>query len=129
MATAFSNLYRVHFIQPEGKEGITSRPSVAFKDLSAVLIDSLKATGWYVDRVPVRAELPRIANGPRCPYRIALAASCSSSRLTSFQFHQCFGALYLSIDYTLEVKNVRNVHQLLGDMAPSDLTAEWPLPR
>ena len=120
-ATAFSNLYRVHFIQPEGKEGITSRPSVAFKDLSAVLIDSLKATGWYVDRVRFgritahrqRASLP-------LPDRVGGVLQFFPAY--SFQFHECFGALYLSIDYTLEVKNVRNVLQLLGDMAPSDLT-------
>lgn len=119
--TAFSNFYRLLLTQPGEKEGSALRSSPMFKELSALLADSLRATGWYVDRIRF-GRVTAHRQGIALPLPAEVGGVLQFFPAYSFQFHECFGARYLSVDYTLEVKNVRNVRQLLAEMPSSDLT-------
>ncbi len=120
--STFSNLYRIHSVDRSGKNA-DGPSSIAVKDLNSLLADALRAKGWYIDSVRFGRVVAH-RQGLSLPAPAPVGRFLQFFPAYSFHFLQCWGVLYLSVDYVLQVKNVRNVNQLLADLAPADLASK-----
>jgi hypothetical protein len=119
VSAEFANLFPLRFDGIDEQVdhlGLSTRRS----EILLALENALDAHDWFIDS----AKHGRIVAHKR---RIEIPVPSEVSRLLrlypaySFQIREYWGQIYLSIDYTLSVKNVRNVVELLKSFDPLDL--------
>lgn len=124
----FTNLFPIRFASDQGKVDLLDLRSRRGELLKA-LENTLESRDWFIDK----SNRGRVVAHKR---KIELPAPKAVTRYIrmypsySFQIREYWGVFYLCIDYTLSVKNVRNVVELLGDLPEVDLvglsaTAYW----
>lgn len=115
----FTNLFPLRFGSAQGRLDIAELGARRSEMLKA-LEDSLEAHDWFVDS----AKHGRVIAHKR---RIELPVPSGVTQYLrfypaySFQIREYWGQLYLGIDYTLSVKNVLNVVELLRKFGAADL--------
>jgi hypothetical protein len=87
-------------------------------EFMASLADALLANGWYVDTSGF-GRLRAHMRGSDVSLPSSVTSLARFYPAYSFQFRQHWGRNYLCVDYTLEVKNVRNLRALLAEHEPS----------
>lgn len=127
--TEFANIFPLTFVTEEGKNLNPEQIRFQFKDFMVALKDALTGKGWYVDRL----QFGRLIAHQR---RANISLPGDVSRIVrfypaySFQIKRYFEKYYLSIDYTLEVKNVQSIQNLLTFLNKKELAhkvavAQW----
>ncbi len=127
-ATEFANLFPVSFdqrrvlLKPEER-------SLLHKDFTGALKDALTAKRWYVDSFKFSRIIAH-RQGYSLPLPQEVSEKVRFYPAYSFQLRNYKKEFYLSIDYTLEVKNVRNLKALLLTLNANELigktaTVHW----
>lgn len=115
----FANLYPLHTTSPQAQLALRDNRQI----IMTTLKDALAAKGWYIDQDKFSRVLAH-------KQRVSIAVPDEVARIVrlypgySFQLREYWGRLYLCIDYHLEVKNVRNLRELLVDFQPSELVGK-----
>lgn len=89
------------------------------RDITFSLRRALEAHDWFLDKISFRLRAHK--RGTELPLPRDVAAILRFYPAYSFQVREYWSVLYLAIDYSLEVKNVRNVNELLKDIPAQDL--------
>ncbi len=111
--TEFTNLFPLRFESPR-KEIDSDNLSTRRGEMLKVFEDGLEAHDWFVDSVRhgrIIAHKRRV----ELPIPRSVTQYLRFYPAYSFQIREYWGQWYLSIDYTLSVKNVRTVTELLRD--------------
>ena len=127
--TEFANLFPLETSPDKGDASRANDLNRRRGEFMASLGDALSANGWYVDTSGFgRLKAHRRGSDIPLPGRITDLVRFYPAY--SFQFRQHWGRNYLCVDYTLEVKNVRNLRALLaereaGEFAGKTTVALW----
>jgi len=89
------------------------------KDITFSLRGALQSRDWFLDKISYRLRAHK--RGTELPLPRDVAKILRFYPAYSFQVRDYWGVLYLTIDYSLEVKNVRNVNELLSDLSEDSL--------
>jgi predicted HTH transcriptional regulator len=89
------------------------------KEISSSLADALQSNGWFIDRSGRRLHAHKRHTDLPLPPEVGKYLRFYPAY--SFQMREYWNALYLAIDYSLEVKNVRNVNELLAEFPAESL--------
>lgn len=90
------------------------------RELLTSLKDALEAGGWYIDRQSF-SRLTVHRRGNDIPVPEAVRPYLRLFPAYTLQLQECFGHLYLCIDYTCEVLNVRRLNLVLGQLPAAQL--------
>jgi predicted HTH transcriptional regulator len=126
--TEFANLFRVNFDEVSS-ESDREASKLLNRDFMASLRDALSGKGWYVDRFRFsRLVAHRRRVSIRIPKEVEEFVRFYPAY--SFQLRRYQANYYLCIDYELEVKNVRTLQTLLGDLPAANFagktaTIDW----
>jgi len=126
--TEYTNLFPLQFAGVAEGYDLVQRSSHRGEMLRA-LEDALEAHNWFVDSAK-HGRIVAHKRGIELPLPPAVARDFRFYPAYSFQFREYWGQLYLCIDYTLAVKNVRTVVELLQTFGAAELaglsaTAYW----
>ena len=113
--TEFTNLYRLNFSRLDGTPLLDRDCRYERRELLSALEDSLSAKNWFIDRLRF-GRLTAHHRGNHLPIDKEIAGIILFVPAYSLQFHYYFGRFYLSIDYTLEVRNARTLAALLREV-------------
>jgi hypothetical protein len=120
-STEFTNLFPPNFTNGSSAS-VAERPQLK-REITFTLQEALRAAGWFIDRSShgrVRAHKRGLdISVPKEATRILRFYPAYS-----FQVREYWGAIYLTIDYCLEVKNIRTLAEILAELAPSDLVGK-----
>jgi len=116
----FINLYPIQITSAKGMNISSDHFDKRYKELVNLLKDALHAKGWYVDRYSFsriiahrkRVEIP-------LPKEVKPYIRFYPAYI--FQIREFYKKFFLSVDYTLEVKNVSRVNELLEIITPDKL--------
>jgi predicted HTH transcriptional regulator len=116
----FINLFPLQF------NGITDqlahlRLSTRRSEILIALENALESHNWFVDSAK-HGRIIAHKRGIEIPVPSEVSRFLRLYPAYSFQIREYWDQCYLSIDYTLSVKNVRNVVELLNYFGPVDLT-------
>jgi predicted HTH transcriptional regulator len=89
------------------------------KDITFALRGSLQSHDWFLDRPGFRIGAHK--RGTELPLPRDVARLLRFYPAYSFQVREYWSLLYIAIDYSLEVKNIRNVNELLRDISAETL--------
>ncbi|MEI9980441.1 MAG: RNA-binding domain-containing protein [Edaphobacter sp.] len=87
------------------------------RELSFALAGSLQLNGWFLDRTGFRLQAHK--RGTELPLPLDVARHLRFYPAYSFQIREYWNLLYLTIDYSLEVKSIRTTNELLRTL-PKD---------
>jgi len=120
-STEFGNLYPIQ-LRRAGSPLIERRiESNRRREFLGVLGDALSAKGWFIDSLKF-GQLAAHRQGDFRRLSEAVDACVHLYPAYTFAVREFFDRAYLCIDYTLEVKNVLRISDLLQHLSPSDLT-------
>ena len=124
----FTNLFPIRFVSDQGGVNLSDLRSRKGELLKA-FENTLESRDWFVDKSS-RGRAVAHKRRIELPVPKGVARYVRLYPSYSFQVREYWGQFYLCIDYTLSVKNVRNVVELLGDLPEVDLvglstTAYW----
>lgn len=126
--TEYTNLFPLDFINEEKQQAPYQILRNRRKDFLAYLQDSLIAKGWFVDYFGFgRIVAHKRGQEIRVPSPVRELLRLYPSY--EFQLRDYWGKYYLCIDYTLSVKNVQSVSQLLRWVEPKDLRDQRAIAR
>ena len=118
--TEYSNLFPLEFVTEQNKLAPYDDSRNRRKDFLAYLRDSLTAKGWFVDYFGFgRIVAHKRGQEVRVPSQVRSLIRLYPSY--EFQLRDYWGKFYLCVDYTLSVKNVQSVSQLLQWIEPRNL--------
>lgn len=114
-STEFSNLFSLQFgnVQSLKLEDFARLK----RELSFALAGSLQSNGWFLDRTGFRLQAHK--RGTELPLPVDVPRHLRFYPAYSFQIREYWSVLYLSIDYSLEVKSIRTANELLRSL-PKD---------
>lgn len=92
------------------------------REISFSLRNALQARDWFPDKISYRLRAHK--RGSELPLPREVASILRFYPAYSFQVREYWSLLYLTIDYSLEVKNVRNVNELLKDLEAEALVGK-----
>lgn len=129
LSTEFTNLFPLSFLQENGQVLPYQYINQQRKSFMVALKDKLAANRWVTDSLKFGRLIAH-------RQRLNISDVAEVNRTVgfypaySFQFRSYRGRFYLCIDYTLEVKNLRNVQALLFTFKANDLVgrlaiAQW----
>lgn len=118
-ATEYANLFPITILSAE-KEPISPRSlSFQHKDFLVFLRDALSAEKWYIDRFRyARIVAHRHGQDIRIPQSVSRLLRLYPAY--EFQLREYWNRFYLAVDYTLVVKSVQKMSQLLSWLDPKD---------
>jgi len=116
-ATEFTNLFPVKIVLQGRGEVATKDITYDKKELTNGMRDAFVAKDWFVDSLRY-GRLTAHRRGTQLPLPRDVAQLIRFFPAYSFQFNYFFGRLYLSIDYTLEIRNAQALNRLLSDFEP-----------
>ena len=119
-STEFTNFFRVDCISEEGKKVSVEALRDRRKEIMNCFRDSLEAKGWYIDRYKFSRIIAH-RRGVSIPLPPDVSRFLGFYSAYSFQLREYIGNLYLVVDYTLTVRNIKNVRDLLSQVAQQDL--------
>ncbi|WP_434684833.1 RNA-binding domain-containing protein [Pseudanabaena minima] len=127
-STEFSNLFPVTFISDSDETFSLDDVSDRYRDIMANLKDSLSSHDWYIDSFKFSRLIAH-------RQRIYIPLSTSVDKFIRFypayifQLRQYSKSYYLCIDYTLEVKNIKTVKDILSYFSSDDLIGKTAVVR
>lgn len=113
----FANLFSLKFILENGNTPDANFFNQRLKYIISALKDGLIANGWYIDSEKF-SRLVAHRKSANIPQKEKIDEIVRFYQAYSFQIRQYWGDFYLSIDLTLQVKNVQLISQLLRDYSP-----------
>ena len=116
--TEYANLFPITVFNKDG--GVVQGEITGYgrKELTAALRDALAAKDWFIDSLRF-GRLSAHRRGVAIPERKDVSELVRFCPAYSFQFHFLRDRYYLSIDFTLEVRNLLTLSALLLEF-PSD---------
>lgn len=118
-ATEFANLFPLQ---------ITNIKAVPLRDypqlrteITKSLAQSLERKGWFIDRFS-HSRIVAHKRGSELPLNPSASGILRFYPAYSLQVRVFWGAIYLTIDYELQVKNVLSVVQLLREISAESIT-------
>jgi hypothetical protein len=119
-STQYANLFPMKFMTVDGQGASLEALQIRRKDFVAFLKDALQAKDWYIDQLGFgRVTAHRRGSSLNIPKPVQ--AFLRFYPAYTMQLREYWGKFYLCIDYTLEVKNVQTVNQLLRHVSATDL--------
>lgn len=115
--TEYANLFPVSIISKDGEQVHGELTNYRRRELTAALRDVLASKGWFVDSFRF-GRLVAHRRGVSIPLGAEVEALIRFYPAFAFQFHFVLGRYYLSLDYTLEVKNALTLAALLHEISP-----------
>jgi predicted HTH transcriptional regulator len=89
------------------------------RDITFSLRGALQSRDWFLDKISYRLRAHK--RGTELPLPREVLSILRFYPAYSFQVREYWNLLYLAIDYSLEVKNVRNVNELQKDLESESL--------
>jgi hypothetical protein len=117
--TEYSNLFPITIFTKDGGAVKGEISGYGRKELTAAFRDTLAAKGWFIDTLRF-GRLVAHRRGVTIPERKDVSEFIRFCPAYSFQFHFLQERYYLSIDFTLEIRNLLTL---------SALTREFPADR
>ncbi|NER29970.1 MAG: transcriptional regulator, partial [Symploca sp. SIO1C4] len=118
--TEFTNLFPLTLTSESGQDFDAKSFKNRHKDILVALKDSLEANNWYIDSLSF-SRLIAHKKGIAITHLKEVSSFVRFYPAYSFQIRHYWGGYYLSIDYTLEVKNVLTLSALFKNFQPSEL--------
>lgn len=118
-STEYTNLFRMLFYR--GKEKLDNLDITKYKqsEILAYLRDSLAAKGWYIDRFSFSKMIAHHQGSEmKIPQQVSPIFRFFPAY--AFQIKKFQEDLYLCVDYTLEVKSIQRLNNLLRFIDKSD---------
>ena len=127
--TEFTNLFPLILTSESGQKFDVKSLKNRHKDFLVALKDSLEVNDWYIDSLSF-SRLIAHKKGVAINQLKEVSKWVRFYPAYSFQVRHYWEKYYLSIDYTLEVKNVQSLSELLKDFQASKLVgrtaiAQW----
>ena len=116
----FANLFPISLLGNDGSQQQEKPTSDIVRKGMTAFKNSLEAKGWHLHRLGYGRITAHI-KGTEIDVPGNVRRILRLFPAYSFQFREYWGLLYLCIDYTLEVRNVLPVPQLLSALASSDI--------
>ena len=89
------------------------------RELSFALAGSLNSNDWFLDRTGFRLQAHK--RGTELPLPADVARYLRFYPAYSLQIREYWNVLYLAVDYSLEVKNIRTTNELLRSVPKDNL--------
>lgn len=125
-STEFANLFPLTFISQTDGTLITDEVSESYRDIITGLKDTLSSKGWYIDSFKF-SKLIAHRQGIYIPLFSSVNELFRFYPAYIFQLRRYFGNYYLCIDYTLEVKNIKTIKDLLKYFSANELVGKTAL--
>jgi predicted HTH transcriptional regulator len=119
-STEFTNLFPLKLVNVQNLR--TEEFARIKKEISSSLADALQSSGWFIDRGGYRMQAHK--RHTEIPLPPEVARYLRFYPAYSFQVREYWSVLYLAIDYSLEVKNVRYANELLADIPAEGLVGK-----
>jgi predicted HTH transcriptional regulator len=116
----FSNLFWLDFKSEDGRSLQDQEIDFQFRDFMRVFGDALSARGWFLDYFRY-SKLIAHQRGKDLPTGSKIRRFLRFYPATKFQIKKYWGKYFVSIDYTLEVKNILTLDLLLGIFTRKEL--------
>lgn len=113
-SSEFANLFPLHFGSENGRRLTPEEIATARKEFYSVLKDVLLAKGWFVDKFKMN-RITAHRQGVDLPLPGDARKVVRLYRGFTFQIREYLNKFYLSIDFSLQVRNVMPVKNLLRD--------------
>lgn len=118
--TEFTNLFPLSFVSDENELFNADDVSERYRDIMTGLKDSLANQDWYVDRFKF-SRLIAHRQGMNIPLSSSVDGYVRLYPAYTFQLRRYLQSYYLCVDYTLEVKNIKTVKDLLAYFPSNEL--------
>lgn len=118
--TEFTNLFLLNFISEDSQTLNLSQVSPHYKIMMASLREVLSSEGWYIDKFKF-SRLIAHRQGVHIPLNPEVNKFIRFYPAYIFQIRQYFRKYYLCIDYTLELKNIKNLFECLVHFSAEEL--------
>ncbi|MDI9636211.1 hypothetical protein QQ056_07805 [Oscillatoria laete-virens NRMC-F 0139] len=119
-ATEFANLFPLTLTFKGTESQSPEQLKQAERDIISSLKDALAGHGWYIDRYKFgRITAHRQSSNLALPQEVNAVVRFYPAY--EFQLRRYWGKHYLCIDYTLQVKNVCSLANLLSEFQPNEL--------
>ena len=119
-STEFTNLFPVNFVDAENREVTFEELQYSRKDFMTFFRDTLSARGWYVDRFRY-SRIVAHRQGGHLNLPSLVQPFIRFYPAYEMQLREYSDNFYLAIDYTLEVKNIQSVRDLLEYLTSNEL--------
>jgi predicted HTH transcriptional regulator len=116
----FANIFPIQMINDQGNSISSDYFDKRYKEIVYLLRDALQAKGWYVDDISF-SRITAHRKGIEIPLPSQVAASIRFYPAYIFQIREFYNKFFLSIDYTLAIKNISRVSELLKHFNPEKL--------
>jgi len=116
----FANIFPIQMVSDRGKSVFSDYFDKRYKEVVHLLRDGLLAKGWYVDDISFsRITAHRKGIEIQLPSQVGKYIRFYPAYV--FQFREFYKKFFLSVDYTLVIKNVCRVNELLEVFKPEKL--------
>ena len=119
-ATEFANLFPLTLTFNKAETPNPEQLKQIERNIMSSLKDALAAHGWFIDRYKFR-RITAHQQGLNLPLPQDVDAVVRFYPAYEFQLRRYWGNYYLCVDYTLQVKNVCFVANLLAEFQPDEL--------
>lgn len=117
--TEFTNLFPLKFISQSSQNFEPKSLTNRHKDILVSLKDTLEANDWYIDSLSF-SRLIAHKKGLAIPRLQEIYRFVRFYPAYSFQIRHYWGGYYLCIDYTLQIKNIQKLSDLLQNFEASE---------
>ncbi len=116
----FANIFPIKMITSQGNNVSSDYFDKRYKEVVNLLRDGLQAKGWYVDDISF-SRITAHRKGIEIQLPSQVAAQIRFYPAYTFQVREFYKKFFLSVDYTLVIKNVSRVNELLKIFNPENL--------
>jgi predicted HTH transcriptional regulator len=116
----FANIFPIQMINDHGNNISSDYFAKRYKEIIYLLRDAIQAKGWYVDDISF-SRITAHRKGIEIQLPSQVAASIRFYPAYIFQIREFYNKFFLSIDYTLAIKNISRVNELLKHFKPEKL--------
>ena len=116
----FANIFPIQMVNDHGNNISSDYFDKRYKEIVYLLRDTLQAKGWYVDDISF-SRITAHRRGIEIQLPSQVAAYIRFYPAYVFQIREFYNKFFLSIDYTLVIKNISRVNELLKNFKPEKL--------
>jgi predicted HTH transcriptional regulator len=116
----FANIFPIQMNTNQGNNISSDYFDKRYKEVVYLLKDALQAKGWYIDDISF-SRITAHRKGLEIQLPSQIAAHIRFYPAYIFQIREFYKKFFLSVDYTLVIKNVSRVNELLKIFKPENL--------